>query len=107
MSRFEMDPAWVGSQFGWARLSCADLIELKTLGVVRAGRVSSRKSSKRIQAGEPTQFRHLLILLFGFFNLPVRTPMTRQSGLELGTARGIRSTISHRKGSATQTNVDG
>ena len=51
----------------------------------------------RIHAGEPPQFGYLQALLFCFLDLPVRTPLAPQSGLELfAGARGLRSADSLR-----------
>ena len=45
--------ARLGTQFGWECQFCAHALGLKEVGLVRAGRVSGRKSSKRVQTGEP------------------------------------------------------
>src|ERR1017187_9924052 len=45
----------MGAQTGRSCQSCADVIGLKEIGLVRAGRVSGHKSSKRVHAGEPFQ----------------------------------------------------
>ena len=66
------DAPALGAQLGWAPTIWAHAIGLKAVGVVRTDSVLSRKSSKRVQCGEPTK------LAFRFYNLRP-TPILRSS----------------------------
>ena len=56
---------------------------------VRSEGQLSRKSSKRVQTGEPTQFHNLLTSLFCFMDLRVRALTTRHCGFELAQVNGL------------------
>jgi hypothetical protein len=49
------NPSDMGTQAGCVRRSFADVVGRQAIGMVRAVHVSSRKSSKRIQTGEPRE----------------------------------------------------
>jgi hypothetical protein len=73
----------LGAQRGWGGAFGTYRTVGEAVVLLRADRGLGRKSSKRIQCGEPHRFRRFLVFLFRFFNLRARVRERPQNGLEL------------------------